>query len=239
MTLQKKFSSQQEELQVKTGEYHKIYGKYKQSTSEKQDIENEIHRERENLMGRIRELTKEIRLKHLIIDNFIPATEYMKIERTAEWRDDIKEWYIPNLEYTGTNIKINKAKKKKGEKIDGEIAGNFLYEHILNFDDEEEEEDYKSAATDRVQSMISNIMMEEGEEVVPPITAQPSVYYKYTDVGAEREDPEALTKKKPKKAARPGTSKRPMTAKKGDIVSMVETMTNVQNVEKQEAEARK
>lgn len=30
-----------------------------------------------------------------------------------------------------------------------------------------------------------------------------------------------------------------MTAKKGDIVSMVETMTNVQNVEKQEAEAKK
>lgn len=99
-------------------------------------------------MDRIRELTKDIRLKHLIIDNFIPATEYMKIERTAEWRDDIKEWYIPNLEYTGNNIKINKAKKKKGEKIDGDIAGNFLYEHILNFDDDEEEEDYKSAATD-------------------------------------------------------------------------------------------
>jgi len=122
-------------------------------------------------MDRIWVLTKEIRLKHLIIDNFIPATEYMKIERTAEWRDDIKEWYIPNVEYTGNNIKINKAKKKKGEKIDGEIAGNFLYEHILNFDDEEEEEDYKTAATDWVQNMINNIIMEEGEAEVMPITA--------------------------------------------------------------------
>jgi len=78
--------------------------------SEKQEVENEIHWERENLMDRIWELTKEIWLKHLIIDNFIPATEYMKIEWTAEWWDDVKEWYIPNVEYTGNNIKTNKMK---------------------------------------------------------------------------------------------------------------------------------
>lgn len=41
--------------------------------------------------------------------------------------------------------------------------------------------------------------MEEGEAEVMPITAQPSVFYKYTDAGAEREDPDALSKKKSKK----------------------------------------
>lgn len=83
--------------------------------------------------------------------------------------------------------------------------------------------------------MINNIIAEEGEAEVIPVNTQPSVFYKYTDVGAEREDPEALTKKKKPKSNRPGTSKWPLTAKKGDIVSMVETMTNVQDVEKHEA----
>lgn len=32
------------------------------------DLQDEIHREREDLMDRIRELTREIRLKHLLID---------------------------------------------------------------------------------------------------------------------------------------------------------------------------
>ena len=36
--------------------------------SEMDDLQNEIHREREDLMDRIRELTREIRQKHLIID---------------------------------------------------------------------------------------------------------------------------------------------------------------------------
>ncbi len=55
-------------------------------------------------MDRIRELTREIRLKHLIIDQFVPAQEYMRVERRAEWADEINDWVIPNLEFTGNNM---------------------------------------------------------------------------------------------------------------------------------------
>ena len=70
------------------------------------DLQDEVHREREDLMDRIRGLTREIRLKHLLIDQFIPALEYMRIERSAEWSDDINDWIIPNIEFTGNNIKV-------------------------------------------------------------------------------------------------------------------------------------
>jgi len=66
-------------------------------------------------MDRIRELTREIRQKHLIIDQFIPTPEYMRIERRAEWNDEANEWFIPNSECTGNSIKIQKAKKKEGK----------------------------------------------------------------------------------------------------------------------------
>jgi len=66
-------------------------------------------------MDRIRELTREIRLKHLIIDQFVPAQEYMRIERRSEWCEDLQDWVIPNLEYTGNNIKIQKSKMKDGD----------------------------------------------------------------------------------------------------------------------------
>ena len=68
------------------------------------DIAENIHREREDLMDRIRELTREIRLKHLIIDQFVPAQEYMRIERRAEWAEELNDWMIPNLEYSGNNV---------------------------------------------------------------------------------------------------------------------------------------
>ena len=48
-------------------------------------MQDVIHREREDLMDRIRELTREIRMKHLLIDQFIPPNEYMRVEHRAEW----------------------------------------------------------------------------------------------------------------------------------------------------------
>ena len=74
------------------------------------DMNDIIHREREDLMERIRELTRDIRKQHLIIDQFIPASEYMRTEKRAEWSDDINDWVLPNVEYTGNNIRIQKAK---------------------------------------------------------------------------------------------------------------------------------
>lgn len=241
VNLQKEYKNQQEELVGKKEEYQKIWNKYRGALDEKNDLEIDIQRERESLMMRIRELTNEIRLKHLIIDNYMPASEYVKIERRAEWNEEMKEWQIPNLEYTGNNIKKNKKAQKEGKKI-GDLESNFLYEHILNFEDDSEEEDYKEAATMRVKSMISNILVEEGEEEqmaqVPTDQQQQAIYYKYTDNGAEREDPEKSKKKKDKKKKGPQSAKRPITAKKmkkGDIVSMVETMTNAQHVNKLES----
>ena len=235
INLQKEYKNQQDELVGKKEEYQKIWNKYRSALSEKNDLEIDIQRERESLMMRIRELTNEIRLKHLIIDNYIPASEYVKIERRAEFNDEYKQWLIPNMEYTGNNIKKNKKMQKEGKKIDG-LETNFLYEHILNFEDDSEEEDYKEAATMRVQNMINNILVEEGEdEQLANLVNQNYVYYKYTNNGAEREDPEKAKKKKEKKKKELKSGKRPITAKKmkkGDIVSMVETMTNAQQVNK-------
>ena len=41
----------------------------------------------------------------------------MRIEKRAEWADDINDWIIPNVEYTGNNIRIQKAKKKEGKAV--------------------------------------------------------------------------------------------------------------------------
>src|SRR3569833_1631658 len=102
------------------------------SKNELNDLSEVIHREREDLMDRIRELTREIRLKHIIIDQFIPTQEYMRIERRKEKNEDTNEWVIPIVEFTGNNKKNQKAKKKESKK--GGQINQFLFEHILNMD---------------------------------------------------------------------------------------------------------
>jgi kinesin family protein 3/17 len=144
INLEQRYTSQQDELEKKKKEIEKIGRKVAMKRNEMQDLQDEIHREREDLMDRIRELTREIRLKHLLIDQFIPAFDYMRIERRAVWEEEVNDWIIPNVEFTGNNIKIQKAKLKEGAK--GHGGGHYLYEHVLNMD-ESEDEDYEAAAT--------------------------------------------------------------------------------------------
>jgi hypothetical protein len=68
MTLQKHFKNQEEELMIKTQEIQKVSNKLGMVRGELDDMQDVIHREREDLMDRIRELTREIRMKHLLID---------------------------------------------------------------------------------------------------------------------------------------------------------------------------
>ena len=150
LNLKERFSSQTEQLENTNQEIGRIQTRYHMTKTELDDINEVIHREREDLMDRIRDLTREIRLKHLIIDQFIPALEYMKIERRADWSDEINDWIIPNVEYTGNNIKIQKAQQKEGKLG---YMSQFLQENIMNLDDSEDE-DYEVAATSRVNEAI-------------------------------------------------------------------------------------
>lgn len=129
--------------------------------NELDDIGELIHREREDLMDRIRELTREIRLKHLIIDQFIPAFEYMKIEARAEWSENQNDWLIPHVEYTGNKIKEQKNQLKKS----GVKFGMGMGEQLLGLEDSEDE-DYEAEATKRVNEAITSILIEEEGEML-------------------------------------------------------------------------
>lgn len=104
LNINQKFGSIQEEIVNADQEIDRVWTKFQMTKGELEDSAEMIHREREDLMDRIRELTREIRLKHLIIDQFIPAGEYMKIERRAQWSEQLNEWIVPNVEYTGNNL---------------------------------------------------------------------------------------------------------------------------------------
>lgn len=229
-SLKQTFNSRTEELDHIDQQMEQVTDRFHQVTGELEDIGEVIHREREDLMDRIRELTNEVRLKHLIIDQFIPAQEYMKIERRAEWADDLDNWTIPNLEFTGNNMKLQKAKMKEGK-----LPTNEFYEQVLNMGEESEDEDIEASATNRVNEAITSILDDEEAETgvqqfVPAENA--SVFYRYTEEGAVREDPEHEKKQEKQRKRRNQSAKRPLTAKKkktdmvtGDIQSMVKTMS--------------
>lgn len=44
----------------------------------------------------IYELTNQLKLKNLIIEQFIPVEEFKKIEKQSEWNEEINDWVLKN-----------------------------------------------------------------------------------------------------------------------------------------------
>lgn len=70
--LNEKYSSLQEEVQSKTKKLKKLWTKYQQGKNEIKDLNCEFEEERTDMLETIRDLTKQMKLKNLVISNFIP-----------------------------------------------------------------------------------------------------------------------------------------------------------------------
>ncbi|MEQ2194832.1 Kinesin-like protein kif3a, partial [Xenoophorus captivus] len=72
LDIEEKYTSLQEEAQGKTKKLKKVWTMLMAAKSEMADLQQEHNREIEGLLENIRQLSRELRLQMLIIDNFIP-----------------------------------------------------------------------------------------------------------------------------------------------------------------------
>jgi kinesin family protein 3/17 len=100
------YSSLQEECEVKTKKLKKLWGKYEEARNEINDLQDEFRNEREDLLGTIRDLSRDLSLKITIIENFVPIDDRLKIERRAVYDDDLGDWNLLPLAKLSNDQKI-------------------------------------------------------------------------------------------------------------------------------------
>ncbi|XP_063957114.1 kinesin-II 95 kDa subunit [Lytechinus pictus] len=91
------FSSLQQEVEVKTKKLKKLFAKLQSYKSDIQDLQDEHARERQELEQTQNELIRELKLKKLIADNFIPLEERTKITTRAVFDEESEEWLLTPL----------------------------------------------------------------------------------------------------------------------------------------------
>ena len=89
------------------------------------DLQSEQQREMEGLLDNVRSMTRELRLQMLAIDSFVPADYQVRIsiegesisvrrrvfnfqeliESNVQWNEDIGEWQLKCVAYTGNNMR--------------------------------------------------------------------------------------------------------------------------------------
>lgn len=120
--IEERYSSLQEECVGKTKKLQKVMSMLMGLKSELADQQQEQQREKEGIYDNIRSLSRELALCELVINSYIPKEYQTMIERFTAWNEDIGEWQLKCVAYTGNNMRKNVAEQPKNSKDDKELV---------------------------------------------------------------------------------------------------------------------
>ncbi|XP_065112473.1 kinesin-like protein KIF3C [Paramisgurnus dabryanus] len=95
--LRETFSSLQQEVEAKTKKLKKLYAKLQSLKADIKDVNDEHVRSRQELEQTQNELTRELKFKYLIIENFIPPEEKNKIMNRLQFDAEEDQWKFQPL----------------------------------------------------------------------------------------------------------------------------------------------
>ncbi|TPP66785.1 Kinesin protein KIF3A [Fasciola gigantica] len=105
INIEEKYNTLQEEAAGKRRKLRKLSTMYLQAKAELEDVRGEHVREMEGLLENIRQLGREMSFYTLLIDHFIPKPYQSLIEQNVQWNEDIGEWQLRCVAYTGNNMR--------------------------------------------------------------------------------------------------------------------------------------
>jgi hypothetical protein len=117
LQIEEEYASLQEAKDAKTRKIKKIWALLMSHRSEIKDLQEEHQREREDLLDTIRDLTRELKLRVLVINQFIPPDALGMLEDNAEYDEAAEKWRIHHIAHAGNNI------RGKRSLISGQILG--------------------------------------------------------------------------------------------------------------------
>nr|XP_018902036.1 PREDICTED: kinesin-like protein KIF3A [Bemisia tabaci] len=130
--------TKQEEVATLGRRLKKLTTQLMGAKEELKDVQAENQREMEGLLENVRSLTKELGLMERIKDQTIPQPYLALLEQNIHWNEDIGEWELRCVAYTGNNMRktssaTNSTVVKPKEIINPDLSDvYFAYSHSSN-----------------------------------------------------------------------------------------------------------
>jgi len=102
--MEESYANAQMELEQKSKKLKKLWIKYTEKKEYIDDLQEEFALERDDLIDTIRALDRQIKLKNLVTDAFVPPKYIELVENNALWDSVNNRWVLGGLNYTCNNI---------------------------------------------------------------------------------------------------------------------------------------
>jgi len=203
LAIEEQFGNVQEEVEMKTKKLKKLWLKFQESEQNLKDEKKAFQLEKEDMLDTIRALTSQLKLKNLILDNFIPASNVEDIESRAVWNKDKEDWDLPRLDIAGNQVRprrvMSAANLRRPEseysrqRKSFDPSSRYKYDNILGLDNEVPEratQEYEGPdMVSRVTALLSAPLNVDESEIVPQaVDSGPrDPYHHYPDDGGDNQ----------------------------------------------------
>ncbi|XP_039288788.1 kinesin-like protein KIF3A [Nilaparvata lugens] len=131
--IEEKYSSLQEEAVGISRKLKRLQGLIRDAQVEQKDVCAENQREMEGLLDNVRQLNKELGLQEALLKMYIPEKYKELIQRHSHWNEDIGEWQLKCVAYTGNNMR--KSANERTSAQSQEVFQPDLSSVYLTYDD--------------------------------------------------------------------------------------------------------
>lgn len=204
---EEKYSSLQQEADVKSKKLKKLVAKLTEAKAEVRDVQSEWQREKEDMLDSVRDLTNQLKLKMAIIDNFIPRAEAARLEQRAVWDEEVLIWRTKPITHSDPHLKSQRpasavaggkrpiSEYAKLAKTASSDNPRFKTDNIINLSldmPERTTQDYTvPAVAPRVQAALSAALAEEDEVTLGDWNDKKTSRTNSGDVGGAENFPKA------------------------------------------------
>jgi cell division septum initiation protein DivIVA len=123
MLLEEQYTTLQEAVDDKTRKLKKLWAKHKVATTEIDDLKTEFQAEKEDMLDTVRELTRQLKLKHLLLSHFVPLDEAQSLEKRARYDADHDAWQVSRLETKPASLRPRRPISRRGaRRVESEYA---------------------------------------------------------------------------------------------------------------------
>jgi hypothetical protein len=81
-----------------------LFVKWQEKKEDLKLLQEEFDMEREDLVDTIRALDKQMKLKQLVIDTFLPPEVFSQLDGLKHWDNFNDQWSLPGLQFAGNNV---------------------------------------------------------------------------------------------------------------------------------------
>lgn len=103
--LEKQYATLQEEVDDKTKKLRSLWAKHKDIFADTDEMKNEFQAEKEDILETIRGLDRQLKLKQLLVVNFVPVDVVSSLEKRAKFDAETEEWTLTSANTDPTSLR--------------------------------------------------------------------------------------------------------------------------------------